>query len=81
MPLCIHLDSDPGCPVTSPAVQESTAPRIVLASPLSRRKTFTCFFLALLQNLLNDFDVNGCAKHIVHFLLGGTQQETLRPLV
>ena len=69
MPLCIHLDSDPGCPVTSPAVQESTAPRIVLAPSLSGSKAFTCFFLALHQNLLNDFDVNGRAKHVVHFLL------------
>ena len=67
--LCIHRDSDPGCPVSSPTVQESTAPRIVLATPLSGSKTFTCLFPALLQNLLDDFDVNVCAKHVVQFLL------------
>jgi hypothetical protein len=69
MILCIHLDSDPSCPVTPLGVQESTAPRIVLAPTLPGSKTFTCFFFALLQNVLNDFDVIACAKHGVQFLL------------
>ena len=68
MLLCAHLDSDPGCPVTSPIVQESTALRIVLAPPLSGSKTFTCFILALLQDLLNDINVDVCAKYVVQFL-------------
>jgi hypothetical protein len=64
-----HLPLDPCCPVATPIVQVSTALRIVLASPLARRKAFACFLLAFLQDLLNDFNVYMCAKLVVEFLL------------
>src|SRR6266699_6501428 len=57
-----HLPSDPSCPVATPIVQESTTLRIVLASPLARRKAFACILLAFLQDVLNDFNVYMCSK-------------------
>jgi hypothetical protein len=70
-PVTTFLPSDPSCPlaVATPIVQESTALRIVLASPFARCKAFACFLLAFLQDLLNDINVYMCAKLGVEFLL------------
>jgi hypothetical protein len=64
-----HLPSDPAGPAATPIVQVGTALRIVLASPIVRRKAFACFLLAFLQDKLNDINVYMCAKLVVEFLL------------
>lgn len=54
---------------TAPIVQEGSALRIVLTSPLVGSEGFACLVLAFLQDFLNDFIIYMCAKHVVEFLL------------
>ncbi len=63
------FDLDPRRPVTTPIVQKSAAFRIVLACGFARSDAFARFFLAFVQDVLNDFNIYMCAKHVVEFLL------------